>query len=205
MTITELSPSIDPAVWHRRLCIVNDWLAVSGDLDTDQPAEGRRQLRSWVDGGVTDILDLRDEWEDIDFVEHHAPELGYHWLGTHDSGDDQSDTWFDEGLRIGRAVREAGGMVSVHCHMGVNRAPSMAFRMLLDHGIPPTDALYAIRAARPIAGLIYADSALDHHHRSVNATSTRRQAEKAEVTRWFDDNLVDVAWIISRIRVAVLD
>ena len=111
MTITELSPSIDPAVWHRRLCIVNDWLAVSGDLDTDQPAEGRRQLRSWVDGGVTDILDLRDEWEDIDFVEHHAPELGYHWLGTHDSGGDQSDAWFDEGLRIGRAVREAGGMV----------------------------------------------------------------------------------------------
>lgn len=51
----------DPAAWHRRLCHINDWLAVCGDLDTTRPAIGEEQLQAWIDEGITDIIDLRGE------------------------------------------------------------------------------------------------------------------------------------------------
>lgn len=192
----------EPASWHRRLCWVNEWLAVSGDLPAEEPDEAKALLRSWVDEGVTDILDLRDEWEDIEFVAEHAPGVRYHWLGTHDEGGAQSDSWYDDGVAVGRSVREAGGRLLVHCHMGVNRAPSMAFRLLLDTGVEPVEALMMIRGARPVAATLYADSALDHYHRRQRVRLAHRVQQQVAVGQWVEENPVDVSWIISRIRLA---
>ena len=88
----------DPAAWHRRLCHINDWLAVCGDLDTTRPEIGKAQLQAWIDEGITDIIDLRGEWSDENFVARYAPEINYHYLGTHDDGGWQEDEWFKAGL-----------------------------------------------------------------------------------------------------------
>jgi len=194
-------PSLsDPAAWHRYLCHINSWLAVCGDLDTINPELGEAQLRSWIDEGVTDIIDLRGEWSDEKFVAKHAPWINYHYLGTHDDGGWQEDDWFAAGLEAIRAVRERGGKAVVHCHMGVNRAPSMAYRMLLDAGHDHIEALELIREARPIAGIIYAPAAISHHLRSTGVDGLTATERKVQVRNWLLDNPVDLYWVISRIR-----
>ena len=195
------SPTIsDPAAWHRRLCHINEWLAVCGDLDTTRPELAQQQLQSWVDEGITDIIDLRGEWSDENFVAHNAPEVNYHYLGTHDDGGWQEDEWFEAGLNAIRTVQALGGKAVVHCHMGVNRAPSMAYRMLLDAGHGHIQALELIRDARPIAGIIYAPAAISHHLRATGADDATSTAQKHEVRTWLSENPVDLYWVISRIR-----
>lgn len=189
-----------PASWHRRLCELNEWLALSGDLATTNHDEGRVQLQQWVDAGITDIIDLREEWSDETFVAKHAPEVRYHYLGTHDDGGWQEDHWFEAGLAAIANVRERGGKAIVHCHMGVNRAPSMAFRMLLAADYTTIDALETIRTKRPIAGIIYAPAAIDHHLRTIGANEDTTKVEKSRVREWLSDNPVDIYWVISRIR-----
>jgi hypothetical protein len=197
--MNETTQLMDPLDWHRRLCAVNPWLIVSGDLETNNQAAALLQLQEWLDVGITDIVDLRGEWNDTDFVAEFAPEINYHWLGTHDSGGSQTDDWYESGLAIARQVQEDGGRLIVHCHMGVNRAPSMAFRMLLDAGVEPVAALTSLREARPIVGILYADSALDHHHRELGVNDNVRGAEMTAIDDWFKDNPVELGWIISRI------
>ena len=51
-----------------------------------------------------------------------------------------------------------------HCHMGINRGPSMGFAILLALGWDAEEALDAIHAARPIAFIAYAEDALRWHH-----------------------------------------
>ena len=54
-------------------CQVTEQIYVSGDLDTFHPARGQAQLAEWVGLGVTDVIDVRDEWNDESFVAEHAP------------------------------------------------------------------------------------------------------------------------------------
>lgn len=192
--------TLEPALWHRRHCAVTPWLALSGDLDTIVTSNAERQLAEWIDNGVTHIVDLRGEWNDDEFVAMHAPQLAYHWLGTHDAGGHQSDEWYDNGIEIHRSVRAADGCAMVHCHMGINRGPSMGFRWLLEDGIEPVEALELIRAARPIAGIIYAESALDHFHRTHGVDSDTAAAQQRAIDEWFRNDPVDVGWVISRVR-----
>jgi hypothetical protein len=125
----------------------------------------------------------------------------YTWLGTHDAGGDQDFSWFDEGVAaITAALADPGARVVVHCHMGVNRAPSMAFAALLQLGHGIEEGLDAIRDARPIAAILYADSAVRWFaDRSGWAEAFQGDAE-SRVWAWHRDNDVDVRWIISRIR-----
>ena len=95
---------------------------------------------------------------------------------------------------------ELGGKAFVHCHMGVNRAPSMAYRMLLDSGHDHIEALELIRDARPIAGIIYAPAAISHHLRSNGVDGLTATERKVQVRNWLNDNPVDLYWVISRIR-----
>ena len=195
----------DPASWHRRLCIVNDWLGLCGDLPTigrGDETDALRQLEQWIDAGITDIIDVRGEYSDEPFVAKHAPNIRYHHLGTHDNGGSQSDAWFGEGLAAIAGVRAKGGRAVVHCHMGVNRAPSLAFRMLIEHGMDPVEALDSIRRSRPIAGIIYAPSAIDHYLRSIDAGPSISGLYTAMVRNWLDDNEIDLRWVISRIRLS---
>jgi hypothetical protein len=199
-TLTTLTKLDDPARWHRVLCPVGDRLIVTGDLDADT-ARALDQLGDWVDAGVTAIVDVRGEWSDEALVAANAPGLDYIWAGTHDGGFAQSDGWFDAVLaRLRPHLDDPTGVVLTHCHMGVNRGPSMALRILLELGWDALDALEAIRAARPIAATIYAADAVDHFHRRQGSSTTVRVADVRRVARWLETHPIDVAWIVSRIR-----
>lgn len=198
--MTTLTTLDDPARWHRVLSRVGDRLIVTGDLDADS-ARALDQLDEWVDAGVTAIVEVRGEWSDDALVAAHAPGLDYIWAGTHDGGFGQSDRWFDTVLeRLRPHLDDPTAVVLTHCHMGVNRGPSMALRILLELGWDAVEALDAIRAARPIAAAIYAADAVDHFHRRNGSSTTVRLADVRRVAGWLEAHPIDVAWIVSRIR-----
>ncbi len=136
-----------------------DWLtpdlAVGGDLSHDiYEAMGQSQ---WLERqGVTDIIDCRGEWSDETLVLDQTANIRYHHLPTDDHGGQLDPEWWDRGIAIARSVVERGGTVFVHCHMGVNRGPSMALAILFDRGVDPVTAFDLLRARRPQAYAIYA-------------------------------------------------
>jgi len=184
-------------------CQVTEQIYVSGDLDTFHPARGQAQLAEWVGLGVTDVIDVRDDWNDESFVAEHAPGVQYHYFGTDDADNGQPDDWFKNGVGAALdALCEPGRKLMVHCHMGVNRGPSMAFAILLESGYGPVEALQMIRESRPIAGLIYAPDALAWHHRQSRVKSEVAARELRLLQHWMSENPVDVSWIVSRIHQA---
>ena len=186
--------------WHRRLCPVTDWLTISGDLQNDE--EGAlTQIREWQAAGITDVVDLRQEWSDEDVIYHHAPAIHYHYLGTHDNGGAQSDAWFDAGIAVLHKARAAGDpRLLVHCHMGINRGPSMAYAMLLEDGWDVVAALDVLRQARPIAAIAYARDALRAHYRRHGLDPAGFATDLERQRAWFSDNHIDVAKVIRLIR-----
>jgi hypothetical protein len=60
----------------------------------------------------------------------------------------------------------------------------MAFRILLESGWDPIDALQAIRDARPIADIAYATDALNHYHRSHGAPADQRTIDRDRLIAW---------------------
>jgi rhodanese-related sulfurtransferase len=189
-------------LWHRTLCKVTDWLYLCGDLPSE-PDLAVVQLEQWREEGITAIVDVRQEWSDERLVAKYAPEIAYFHLGTHDNGGAQTPEWFSEGLTaLHQALQDREAKIVVHCHMGVNRGPSMGFAYLLDQGWQPVDALTAIRLARPIAAVAYASDALQAHHdrRSVGETAAFEQRQV--IIQWMKSNDIDVRTVIRRIRQA---
>jgi predicted protein tyrosine phosphatase len=173
---------------------------LSGDLSPDD-TDARRQLAEWEVAGVTHILDVRAECDDLHRVAEWAPHLEYVWLGVDDNGRRQARSWFDHG--VGRALdicADPSARLMVHCHMGMNRGPSMGYAILLALGWDPVDALEAIATARPIAAVIYALDALDWWHARIELNAADATRDRAQVTDWLARNRVDTAWVMSRIR-----
>lgn len=214
-TSPSLSPSFSPAAgasatrpaaddyaaWQRWVCLVGTALIVTGDLS---PVRGRalEQLDRWLRADAVGIIDCRGEWTDEDFVAVHAPELDYRYVGTDDDGRGQDDEWFTAGVTHFEELSRRGGRVVVHCHMGINRGPSMAFAILLSQGWGISEALDEIAAARPIVGLIYADDAVRWWGRQSGWTQEQVSDGVAEVTRWQVENGIDVGQVIRVIRQA---
>jgi len=127
--------------------------------------EKANRLSQWVEAGVTHIVDCRIEDSDEEFVALHAPHITYIYAPTDDDGLEREPEWFDEALRdLGTALTDPDSILLVHCAAGINRGPSMAFRLLLEAGWEPVAALNAIREARPVARVIYAPDALLHFY-----------------------------------------
>jgi protein-tyrosine phosphatase len=198
--LTRSAYPTEPAAWWRVLCTVADSrLIITGDLP-HPIADRTALLQQWADAGVTDIVDCRIERTDETFVADLQPHIRYHWVGVDDDGGYQPDSWFDEGVAAAvEALRDPDAIVLVHCHMGVNRGPSMAFAILLELGWDALDALAAIRTARPIAGVIYAAQALSWWHRRRGSEQELHQRDEVRVAQWFRRNPLDVSWIVSRI------
>ena len=134
-----MSPTdeLNPESWWRRLCEVTDRLFVCGDLPHlhVDPGGFHRVLAEWIDAGITHIVDLRGEANDTDDVAQVTPHITNVWLGTHDAGGDHEVSWFDNGVAaVAGALAAPDARVVAHCHMGVNRAPSMAYAALLRLG-----------------------------------------------------------------------
>lgn len=204
MTLT--SPSIqrpvrpeNPRRYWRSLCWVTPRIAICGDLPTDRD-EAREQLRDWEENGITHEIDVRIEANDSEFVAANSG-IEYVWHGVDDDGGRRDDTWFDEvtGIITGILASDPEAKVVVHCHLGVNRAPSIVFATLLAMGWDDLDALRRIRDERPIAGIIYAPDAVAWHGRRNGDSAEVVSRRRASVNAWFDRNRLDLGWVIRNI------
>lgn len=151
---------------------VTDFLMIGGSLRSaaTDPATALRELRSH---GLTHILDCRSEHSDEELVATYAPELFYHRT----SSDLDAGKWFDAGVGFARAaLAQPGSVLLAHCSLGQTRGPSMGFAVLIDRGHDPGDALRMITAARPQAGVGYAEAALRWHLDRTGASQRVRTA-----------------------------
>ena len=179
---------------------VTDRLAVGGDLSPNFGL-AQQQLEELLAAGITHIADLREEWSDETLVKTWAPQVHYLHHRVADAGQTIGGAWFD-GLAewVDAALAEPGSKVLVHCHMGVNRAPSAVLALLLNRGMSLRPALDAIRTARPVAVIDYARSALDWQlERSAADAGSRRNARRA-LDRWRKANHLDAIAVIRAIR-----
>lgn len=145
---------------------VNEWLTVGGDLDVAEDLLGQtpdETVAALMDHGVTHVLDLRIEWDDTKaWVRNGLPAQNYRYLPIEDSRSHiPADDWFT-GVEdfVEQFWKDAvpGDRLYVHCHMGINRAPSAAMLALLHStpGLSPWEAFMTIREVRPPAGVVYA-------------------------------------------------
>jgi len=98
------------------------------------------------------------------------------------------------------ALQDPDAVVLTHCHMGINRGPSLGYASLLALGWDSIEALDAIRTAPPIAAIGYAEDALAWHHDRVAASQHQRLADQGRLAQWRIDNDIDVETIIRKIR-----
>lgn len=173
-----------PALEHANADFVTDRLALGGDLSS-MFAAARTQLDELVAAGITHIVDLRSEWSDELLVRGWAPGVRYWHYGIPDAGQEIDPEWFE--ILTGwvrEALADPDAKVLLHCHMGVNRAPSATLAVLLDQGLGVRESLEAIRAARPIAVIDYADSVLAWHLGRCGADSRARRNARRVLARW---------------------
>ena len=177
---------------------VTPFLAVGGDLAFDDETAAAQAIEL-VDAGITHVLDVRQECDDTELWAH-LPEMTYRWDGIDDAGQKVPATWFDNVTRWAEDAITSGGVVLTHCHMGVNRGPSTGYAVLLRLGWDAVKALGAIRAARPIAAVAYAEDALEWHFGRTDATPGERAETRRRVAQWRRENPLDVVRIIRSIR-----
>lgn len=194
-----ISPTTN-TLQHANASRITGNLWVGGDLNTRRPILARVQLDELDAAGITDIIDCRIEWNDQGWVTATKPHLGYLWLGVDDAGQRMPDTWFDRGTSHAVARLTTGRTVLTHCHMGINRGPSMGYATLLALGWDPIEALDRIRARRQIAYISYAEDALDWWLRGQGASRMERIEGRKRIQQWRLDNHLDVANVIRRIR-----
>lgn len=179
---------------------ITDQLAVGGDLDMydDDLADG--QVVELFEAGITHILDVRMEAEDSE-IWSLFPGVAYRWDGIDDAGQRVPGHWF-EGITTWalEALEDPNARLLTHCHMGINRGPSAGFAVLLALGWEPIEAIEAIRGARPIAFVGYAEDALTWHHDRTEATAAQREHDIARLAAWRCENNLDVANVIRKIR-----
>ncbi len=179
---------------------VTERLAVGGDLSPNFGL-ARRQLDELLAAGITHIADLREEWSDESLVKTWAPQVNYLQHRVADAGQVIGGDWFS-GLAdwVDAALADPKAKVLVHCHMGVNRAPSAVLALLLDSGMGLRAALDAIRKARPVAVIDYAGSALEWHLASTGADQRVRRNARRTLARWRKANHLDAGAVIRAIR-----
>lgn len=179
---------------------VTDQLLVGGDLATHDDQLAARQLHELVEAGLTHVVDARIEWTDAEWFARLAPTIAYLHHGMDDAGQRVPGEWFDVGVGWALEAIEAGGTVLAHCHMGVNRGPSLGFAVLLAQGWEPFEALDAIRAARPIAWIAYAEDALRWHHERRSSSAGQLERDRQRLDRWRAENELDLAAVIRKRR-----
>ena len=151
--------------------------------------------------GITHVIDCRLEWCDEEVYAVHAPTLAYLHHPQDDAGQRIPDAWFDAGVAwAGSALRDPEAQLLVHCHMGINRGPSLAYAVLLSRGAGHVEALDLIRSARPVAAIAYAEDACDWWLRRDGAGGHDRAVALADIEAWRAANPLDMARIIRSAR-----
>ena len=179
---------------------VTEQLLVGGDLDTRDHQLAATQLRELLDAGLTHVVDARVEWSDEEWVRQLAPHVGYLHHGMDDAGQRVPGAWFDHGVTWALEAIAGGGVVLAHCHMGINRGPSLGFAVLLAQGWDPVAALDRIRTVRPIAWVAYAEEALRWHHDRSGSTGLELELDQQRLAEWRATHELDLAAVIRRKR-----
>jgi len=186
------------------LHFVTSQLAVGGDLSSDDQGLSRLQLAEICELGITHVVDTRMEWSDEDAVAQAAPQVRYLHHGMDDAGQQVPHEWFEEAVAWVEAAYEQDpdAIVLTHCHMGINRGPSLGFAVLLAQGWDPVEAIAAIRAARPQANVWYAADALDWHHARTGTDADTAAKQRAALEEWREQNQLDVVRLVRERREA---
>jgi dual specificity phosphatase 3 len=188
-----------PHPQHLNADAVTPQLLVGGDLSADHD-RARLQLDELIALDVTHVFDARVEWSDESLVRRHAPHIAYHHVGIDDAGQRVPARWFDDVVGRAQAALVDGGRVLAHCHMGINRGPSLTVAILLAEGWDVVDAMDAVRSARPIAAMAYAEDALLWWHERTGADGRTRDDDRRRVAAWRAAHPLDVVRIIRQQR-----
>ena len=70
---------------------------------------------------------------------------------------------------------------------------------MVTHGVDPIEALTQIRAARPVASMMYSFDAVQWHAREQGMTQDESDALHAAVLDWHLQNPLDVGYCIQQI------
>ena len=180
------------------LSFVTPQLAVGGDISAFDDDLAALQFKEICELGITHIVDVRLEWSDLDTFASQAPDIGYLHHGMDDAGQDVPAEWFEHAVSwIEQAYeQDPDAVVLTHCHMGINRGPSLGFAVLLARGWDPVEAIAAIRAARPQANVWYAADALRWHHARTGADAETARQQHAALVAWREQNPLDVVRVI---------
>lgn len=171
---------------------INDWLATGGDLSYE-PQIAVQQVEDIVHQGVGLIIDMREEANDAEIWDRQG--IAYLHLPTTDAvGHTIPSRLFDRAVAEAINAKQQGYKVFIHCHMGVNRGPSVAFAALLADGMDPITAHDLIREKRPQAGLMYVMDALKAHQERGRVPYRLRIAQR----QVFQDHL-DAVWTLEEI------
>ena len=186
------------------LHFVTPQLAIGGDLSSEDPGLSRLQLAEICELGITHVVDTRMEWSDEEAVAEAAPHVRYLHHGMDDAGQQVPHEWFEEAVAWVEAGYEQNpdAVVLTHCHMGINRGPSLGFAVLLAQGWDPVEAISAIRAARPQANVWYAADALDWHHARTRVDADTAARQRAALEEWREQNSLDVVRLVRERREA---
>ena len=180
------------------LHFVTPQLAIGGDLSSHDPGLSRLQLIEICELGITHVVDTRLEWSDEQALAESAPHVRYLHHGMDDAGQQVPHAWFEEAVAWVEAAYEQDpeAVVLTHCHMGINRGPSLGFAILLAQGWDPVDAIAAIRAARPQANVWYAADALDWYQARTGVDAETAQQQRDALAAWRDANELDVIRLV---------
>ena len=142
------------------------------------------------------------EWSDEELVRSVDDSIEYLNLGTHDAGGNQDAKWYRDGWDYYERLIEDNpdNKLMVHCHMGVNRAPSMVFYLMLKEGYEPDEALALIRSNRPIAACYYAEAAWRTFAEDENLSAKELENGLYEIDKFFVDNHINLRDVIHQIR-----
>ena len=144
--------------WRHVVSEVAPGLFVTGEPLGGDPGP----LGEWERLGVELVVDLTDGGRPL----ARPSSIRRVWLPTPDDGSPRDPSWL-------AAVAAAGAQpnVLVHCHMGVARAPSAAFLLLLGRGVDEIEAVTRVLTARPIAAANYAADVLRWHLQTLAGES----------------------------------
>ena len=111
-------------------------------------------IKSWGAEAVVTLMEPQElAWVSVSELGEAVEALGLDWYhlpirDVHPPGQRFENRWVLYGLRLRRLLRR-GGKVVLHCRGGLGRTGTVAARLLVELGLPPNEAIAAVRAARP--------------------------------------------------------
>lgn len=176
-------------------------IAFGADLDSGRVGRFQARLEELRAAGITHVLDVRSEWDATEDFTGLAPDLSYRHAGIDDLGQTWEGKWITSVTDWAADVLDdPSAKLYVHCHMGINRAPSVILAILLHAGWDVIAAMTAIREVRDVANAHYAKDVLDWHLTVTHADSVTARDARAALAEWRKANPLDEALIIHRMR-----